>query len=128
MRAIVLPKFGPSDVLIPDGEGSADRLITDRTVRRRFYHRNGVLKRRILSVMIALTLACVLSSAVNATDGGNGSKSSADSTDSEGLEESYVEIEKTKLHVVQGGAGLQTVVMIHGNAGNVRDFEYGVAE
>jgi hypothetical protein len=82
----------------------------------------------MLSPMIALTLACALSSAVNAGDGGNSPKSGADSPDSAGLEESYLEIEKTKLHIVQGGTGQQTVVMIHGNAGDVHDFEYGVAE
>jgi len=124
MRAIVLHKFGSPDALISDEESPADRLITER----RFRGRSGVLERRILSLVMALTLACALSSGVNASDGGNSPKSGADSPDSAGLEESYMEIEKTKLHVVQGGTGKQTVVLIHGNAGNVHDFEYGVAE
>src|SRR5215470_2497439 len=128
MRAVVLHKFGPPDALIPNEEAPADRLITGRTEQRRFHHRRGVLARRILSLTIALTLACALSSAVCAGDGGNSSKSGADSPDSAGLEESYLEIEKTKLHLIQGGAGRQTVVMLHGNAGDIRDFEYGVAE
>jgi len=117
MRAIVLNKFGPPDALIPEEEGPADRLITGRTERRRLHHRSGVMERRMLSLLIALTLSCALSSGVNAGDGGNSPKSGADSPDSAGLEESYLEIEKTKLYVVQGGTGQQTVVMIHGNAG-----------
>src|SRR5215475_1951870 len=128
MRTIVLHKFGPPDALIPEDEAPADGLITGRTEQRRLRRRSGVLAPRMLSLTIALTLACALSSVVNAGDGGNGSKSSADSPDSAGLEESYMEIEKTKLHVVQGGTGQRTVVMIHGNAGDVHDFEYGVAE
>jgi pimeloyl-ACP methyl ester carboxylesterase len=78
--------------------------------------------------MIALALACALSSAVNAGDGGNSSKSGADSPDSAGLVDRYLEIEETKLHLVLGGTGRQTVVMLHGNAGDIQDFEYGVAE
>src|SRR5215475_182820 len=128
MRTIVLHKFGPPDALIPEDEAPADGLITGRTEQRRLRRRSGVLAPRMLSLTIALTLACALSSVVNAGDGGNGSKSSADSPDSAGLEESYIEIEKMKLHVVQCGMGQQTVVMIHGNAGDVHDFEYGVAE
>jgi len=78
--------------------------------------------------MIALALAGALSSAVNAGDGGNSSKSGADSPDSAGLVDRYLEIEETKLHLVLGGRGRQTVVMLHGNAGDIQDFEYGVAE
>src|SRR5262245_39628077 len=78
--------------------------------------------------MIALALACALSSAVNAGDDGNSSKSGADSPDSAGLVDRYLEIEKTKLHLVLGGTGRQTVVMLHGNAGDIQDFQYGVAE
>src|SRR5215813_13162192 len=124
MRAIVLHKFGSPDALISDEESPADRLITER----RFRGRSGVLERRILSLVMALTLACALSSGVNASDGGNSPKSGDDSPDSAGLEESYMEIEKTKLHLVQGGTGQQTVVMIHGNAGDIQDFEYGLAK
>jgi pimeloyl-ACP methyl ester carboxylesterase len=128
MRAIVLHKFGHPDALIPEEEAPADGLITGRTEQRRLHHRRGVLATRMLSLMIALTLACALSSAVNAGDGGNSPKRGADSPDSAGLEESYLEIEKTKLHLVLGGTGRQTVVMLHGNAGDIQDFEYGVAE
>src|SRR5215468_3819064 len=128
MRAIVPHKFGPPDALIPEEEPPADGLITGRTEQRRLHHRSGVPATRIRSLMIALTLACALSSAVNASDGGNSSKSSADSPDSAGLVDRYMEIEKTKLHLVLGGTGRQTVVMLHGNAGDIQDFEYGVAE
>src|SRR5215470_6070325 len=128
MRAIVLHKFGPPDALIPEEEAPADRLITGRSERRRVHHRSGVLAPRMLSLIIALTLACALSSAVTAGDGGNSPKSGADSPDSAGLEERYLEIEKTKLHLVLGGTGRQTVVMLHGNAGDIQDFEYGVAK
>src|SRR5215468_4858649 len=128
MRAIILHKFGPPDALIPEEEAPADGLITGRTERRRDHNRSGVLATRMLSLMIALTLACALSSAVNAGDGGNSSKSSADSPDSAGLVDRYLEIEKTKLHLIQGGTGQQTVVMLHGNAGDIQDFEYGLAE
>src|SRR5262245_61763260 len=126
MRAIVLNKFGPLDAIIPEEEAPADGLIAGRTEQRRLHHRSGVLAPSMLSLIIALTLACALSSAVNAGDDGNSSKSVADSPDSAGLEESYLEIEKTKLHLVLGGAGRQTVVMLHGNAGDIQDFEYGV--
>src|SRR5499433_3375780 len=88
----------------------------------------GVLATRMLSLMIALTLACALSSVVNAGDGGKTPKIGADSPDSAGLVDCYLEIERTKLHLIQGGTGQQTVVMLHGNAGNVQDFEYGLAE
>src|SRR5215470_2737844 len=128
MRAVVLHKFGPPDALIPEEEATADRLITRRTERRRFQRRSGVLATRMLSLMIALTLACALSSAVNADDGGNSPKSGADSPNSAGLVDRYLEIEKTKLHLIQGGTGRQTVVMLHGNAGDIQDFEYGLAE
>lgn len=114
MRAIVLHKFGPPDALIPEEEAPADRRITGRTERPRLHPQSGVLATRMLSPMIALTLACALSSVVNAGDGGNSPKSGADSPDSAGLEESYLEIEKTKLHVVQGGTGLSAVVQMTG--------------
>src|SRR5215510_8796358 len=94
--------------------------------QRRFHHRSGVLAPRMLSLMIALILACALSSAVNAGDGGNSPKSGADSPDSAGLVDRYLEIEKTKLHLIQGGTGRQTVVMLHGNPGDIQDFEYGL--
>src|SRR5262245_27689490 len=127
MIIVGLHKFGLSDALIPEEEAPADGLITGRTERRRFHLRSGVLTTRMRSLMIALTLACALSSAVNASDGGNGPKSVADSPDSAGLVDRYLEIEKTKLHLIQGGAGQQTVDMLHGNAGDVQDFEYGLA-
>src|SRR5215831_14677060 len=128
MRAIVPHKFGPPDAFIPEEEAPADGLIAGRTEQRRLHHRSGVLAPRIRSLMIALTLSCALSSAVNAGGGGNNSKSSADSPDSAGLVDRYLEIEKTKLHLVLGGTGRQTVVMLHGNAGDIQDFQYGVAE
>src|SRR5215813_5349440 len=127
MRTIVLHKFGPPDALIPEEDAPADGLITGRTEQRRLHHRSGALATRMLSLMIALILACALSSDVNASDGGNSPKSGADSPDSAGLVDRYLEIEKTKLHLIQGGAGQQTVVMLHGNAGDVQDFEYGLA-
>ncbi|MBO0862304.1 MAG: alpha/beta hydrolase [Chloracidobacterium sp.] len=120
----VLHKFGSHDALISDEEAPADRPITER----RFGRRSAVRARRIPSLVMTLTLACVLSSGVGASDGEYDSKSNADSPDSAGLEDCYIEIEETKIHVVQGGTGQQTVVMIHGNAGDVQDFEYGVAE
>src|SRR5262249_54880513 len=128
MRTIVLHKFGPPDALIPEEEAPADGLITGRTEQRRFHHRSGVLATRMRSLMIALTLACALSSAVNAGDGGNSSKSSADSPDSAGLEERYLGIEKTKLHLVLGGTGRPTGVILFGHAGGISGFEYGVVE
>src|SRR5262245_9922618 len=128
MRTIVLHKFGPPDALIPEEEARADGLITGRTERRRLHHRSGVLATRMRSLLIALTLSCALSSAVNASDGGNSLKSGADFPDSAGLIDRYLVIEKTKLHLIQGGTGQQTVVMLHGNAGDIQDFEYGLAE
>jgi len=128
MRTIVLHKFGPPEARIPEEEAPADGLITGPTERRRVHHRSGVLAPRILWLLIALTLACALSRAVNAGGGGNSPKSGADSPDSAGLVDRYLEIEKTKLHLIQGGTGQQTVVMLHGNAGDIQDFEYGVAE
>src|SRR5262249_44922706 len=128
IRIIIIHKFGPPDALIAEEYMSADGLITGRTEQRHLRHLRGVLATRMLSLMIALTLACALSSAVNAGDGGNSPKSGADSPDSAGLEERYLEIEKTKLHLVLGGTGQQTVVMLHGNAGDIHDFEYGLAE
>ena len=128
MRTVVIHKFGPPDALPPEEEAPADGLITGRTGRRRLHHRSGVLATRVLSLMIALTLACALSRLVNAGDGGNSPKGGADSPDSTCLVDRYLEIEKTKLHLIQGGTGQQTVIMLHGNAGNIRDFEYGLAE
>src|SRR5262245_40963695 len=103
-------------------------LITGRTERRRLRRRSGVLAPRMISLMIALILACALSSVVNAGDGGNTPKSGADSPDSAGLVDCYLEIERTKLHLIQGGTGQHTVVMLHGNEGDIQDFEYGLAE
>jgi pimeloyl-ACP methyl ester carboxylesterase len=128
MGTVVIHKFGPPDALIPEDEAPADGLIAVRTKRRRLHHRSGVRATRMLSLMIALTLAFASSSVVNAGDGGNSPKSGADSPDSTRLVDRYLEIEKTKLHLIQGGTGRQTVVMLHGNAGNIRDFEYGLAE
>src|SRR5262245_46822308 len=128
MRTIALHKSRPSYALIPEEEAPADGLITGRTKRRRLHHRSGAPATRMLSLMIALTLACALSSAVNAGDGGNSPKSCADFPDSAGLVDRYLEIEKTNLHIIQGGTGRQTVVMLHGNAGDIQDFEYGLAE
>src|SRR5262249_10406516 len=128
MRTIVLHEFGPPDALIHEEEAPADGLIMGRTERRRSRHRSGVLAPRMLSLMIALTLACALPSAINPSAGGDSLKNTADSPDSAGLVDRYLEIEKTKLHIVQGGTGRQTVVMLHGNAGDIQDFEFGVAE
>src|SRR5262249_61892780 len=112
MRAIILHKFGPPDALIPEEEAPADGLITGRTERRRLHHRSGVLATRMLSLMIALTLACALSSAVNAGDGGNSSKSSADSPDSAGVFDMYLENKKTKNNIIPGGVGHQKGVEV----------------
>src|SRR5262249_29135325 len=128
MRAIVLHKFGPPDALIPEEEAPADGLIAGRTEQLRLHHRSGVLAPRMMSLMIAVTLACALSSVVNAGDGGNTPKSGADFPGSADLVDRYLEIEKTKLHLIQGGTGQQTVVMLHGNEGDIQDFEYGLAE
>src|SRR5262249_61633959 len=100
----------------------ADGLITGRTEQRRLHHRSGFLATRMLSLMIALTLACALSSAVNAGDGGNSSKSSADSPDSAGLVDRFPEIEKTKHHLIQGGTGQQTVLMVFGQTRDHQEF------
>src|SRR5215470_5424221 len=128
MRTIVLHKFGPPEARIPEEEALADGLITGPAEQRRVHHRSGVLAPRILWLLIALTLACAMSSAVNASYGGNSPKSGAGSPDSAGLVDRYLEIESTKLHLIQGGTGQQTVVMLHGNAGDIHDFEYGLAE
>src|SRR5262249_56905636 len=112
---------GPPDGLIPEEEAPADGLITGRTERRRLHHRSGVLATRIRSLMIALALACALSSAVNAGDDGNSSKSGADSPDSAGLVDRYLEIEKTKLHLVLGGTGRQTGGILYRHGGDVQD-------
>lgn len=96
-------------------------------MRVRTHHRRGVTATHLLSLMIAWTLACASSGAVNANDGVNRAKGGDDSPGSAGLEDGFVEVEKTRLHVVSGGAGSQTVVLLHGNAGDVHDFEYGVA-
>lgn len=120
--------FGPPDAGAPEEEAPADGLITSQTEQRRSRRRSGVPAARMLSPMIALTLACALASAAYAGDGGNSPKRGADSPDSAGLVDCYLEIDKTKLHLIQGGTGQQTVVMLHGNAGDIQDFEYGLAE
>ena len=73
----------------------------------RTHQQSGVLATRVLSLLIALALSCVSSGAVNASDGGNSSKGGDVSPGSSGLEDGYLEIEKTRLHVVRGGAGQQ---------------------
>src|ERR1035437_5740681 len=40
------------------------------------------------------------------------------------LKDSFVNVGTLRVHYVEGGAG-QTVVLIHGNAGGVEDFEFG---
>ncbi len=87
----------------------------------------GVMTARALSLMIALTLECVSTFAFGAADAGGGPKG-GDAPDPAGLEDSFVEVERTRLHVVRGGAGRQTVVLLHGNAGSTYDFERGLAE
>jgi pimeloyl-ACP methyl ester carboxylesterase len=96
-------------------------------MRVRTHYRRGVMATHILSLMLAWTLTCASPGAVNAYDGGNRAKGSDGSPASAGLEDGYVEVEKTRLHVVRGGAGRQSVVLLHGNAGSIHDFEYGVA-
>src|SRR5262249_11463223 len=128
MRTIVLHEFGPPDALIHEEEAPADGLIMGRTERRRSRHRSGVLAPRMLSLMIALTLACALPSAVNASDGGDSSKNTADSPDSAGLVDLFLASQQAKLPIVSGGPGRHKRVMLHGNAGDIQDFEFGVAE
>jgi pimeloyl-ACP methyl ester carboxylesterase len=79
-------------------------------------------------LLLALALSCAPSLAAHAA-GADNSAHSAGSPGPSGLEEDgYVEVEKTRLHFVEGGAGSQAVVLLHGNAGSVEDFEYGVSE
>jgi pimeloyl-ACP methyl ester carboxylesterase len=47
---------------------------------------------------------------------------------SSAVDERVVTVDKVKLHYVESGSGEQTVVLIHGNAGNAADFEFGVIE
>ena len=42
-------------------------------------------------------------------------------------EQYFVTVESLRVHYIESGAG-RTVVMIHGNAGGVEDFEFGVVE
>src|SRR5262249_60677412 len=100
----------------------ADGLITGRTEQRRLHHRSGFLATRMLSLMTALILACALSSAVNAGDGGNSSKSGADSPDSAGLVDRYLGSEKKKLHLLLGGTGRPTGGLLYRDAGDAHDF------
>jgi pimeloyl-ACP methyl ester carboxylesterase len=43
------------------------------------------------------------------------------------VEDNFVTVESLRVHYIETGAG-RTVVMIHGNAGSVEDFEFGAAE
>jgi pimeloyl-ACP methyl ester carboxylesterase len=80
----------------------------------------------ILSLTLALSVTCAPSLAVSADDA-NGTIR-GDSPGTSGLEDGFVEVEQTRLHFVEGGAGSRAVVLLHGNAGSVEDFEYGVSE
>src|SRR4030081_394426 len=42
-------------------------------------------------------------------------------------EEYFINVERLRVHYIESGVG-RTVVMIHGNAGGVEDFEFGVVE
>src|SRR5216684_3557203 len=42
-------------------------------------------------------------------------------------EQHFVTVERLRVHYIESGTG-RTVVMIHGNAGGVEDFEFGVVE
>jgi pimeloyl-ACP methyl ester carboxylesterase len=95
-------------------------------MRVRTHRRGRALAARVLSLMLALSLACAPSLAARAASA-NGSSRGDDAPGPAGLEDGFVEVERTRLHVVRGGAGQQTVVLLHGNAGDVQDFEYGVA-
>jgi pimeloyl-ACP methyl ester carboxylesterase len=63
------------------------------------------------------------------SDGGDVPKDS--SLDSAGkwqaAEQYFVTVESLRVHYIESGTG-RTVVMIHGNAGGVEDFEFGVVE
>src|SRR5512138_1936086 len=50
-----------------------------------------------------------------------------DSHDAATVEEHLITVESIRLHYVESGSG-RTVVMIHGNAGGVEDFELGVMQ
>ena len=95
-------------------------------MRVRTHRQSRALAARVLSLTLALSLACASSLAAHAV-AANSSKGSDDAPGSAGLEDGFVEVENTRLHVVRGGTGQQTVVLLHGNAGDVQDFEYGVA-
>jgi len=93
----------------------------------RIHNYDGLGAARVLSLLLALALTCSSSLAVGVV-GGNNSVRAAESRGPSGLEDGFVEVERTRLHVVEGGTGSQAVVLLHGNAGSVEDFEYGVSE
>ncbi len=61
--------------------------------------------------------------------GGDGSKDSSLYSPGKwkAVEQYFVTVENLRVHYIESGTG-RTVVMIHGNAGGVEDFEFGVVE
>jgi pimeloyl-ACP methyl ester carboxylesterase len=82
-------------------------------------------RRQNVRFVILILLAFLFLSIVQRTSLADGGPGDVISTP-EGMVDRFVDVEKLKVHYVSGGRGAQTVVMIHGNAGCLQDFEYGV--
>ena len=86
-----------------------------------------VLKTVISSfiLLLCVALACLVTAPAEVLNGDLLKVPALDTSEGPGpLKDGFVSIGTLRVHYVEGGTG-QTVVLIHGNAGSVEDFEFG---
>jgi len=79
---------------------------------------------------VLIVAGCLVASALTSfakSKGGEVPKPSASGSGNSEVDEHFITVESLRVHYIEGGTG-RTVVMIHGNAGGVEDFEFGVVD
>jgi pimeloyl-ACP methyl ester carboxylesterase len=79
---------------------------------------------------VLIVAGCLVASAMTSfakSKGFEAPKPSAFGSGKSEVEQHFVTVESLRVHYIEGGNG-RTVVMIHGNAGGVEDFEFGVTD
>ena len=85
-----------------------------------------MLKSKFILLLSGLIIASTLCNAVRAQSTPRRLRSDPSSQTSS-IKENYVTVERLRVRYAESGSG-QAVVMIHGNAGSIEDFEFGTIE
>src|SRR5215472_8395530 len=84
------------------------------------------MKSKVTLLLSTVLLAGALCESIRA-DSGDGAMKKGASPETSSVQEHFVTVENLRIRYVESGGG-PAVVMIHGNAGSIEDFEFGAIE